>query len=328
MKVHQPHFWKDSKPNFYTFLLSPLAFFVYFFTRKKLIKPSCHVDVPVLCIGNITVGGTGKTPLVIDMVNRLKWRGHTPHIITKGYGGLRHKSHKVDRRRDNSSTVGDEALLLAAEAPTWCGEDRVQSALNAIIQGADCLVMDDGFQDPSLFKDVSLLVFDGGFGVGNNLLFPSGPLREPVDSALQRAHGAVIIGDDQTKITKILPRSLPRAHLSFYPRPEIRALQGKQLIAFAGIGRPDKFFDMLHDAGLFLLHTISFPDHHVYSATDIYKLDLLAKDPGTQLVTTKKDAVKLPEDFLKKVTVVKVDLYWQKPKQADQWLDLLFNIEL
>ncbi|MDF7674867.1 tetraacyldisaccharide 4'-kinase [Acetobacteraceae bacterium ESL0697] len=306
-------------------LLSPVSYLTHYLGQKRLARPSEHVSVPVLCIGNITVGGAGKTPLTLDFIKRLKKLGHTPHVITRGYGGQRHKFHKVDLQHDNAATVGDEALLLAAKAPTWCGLDRVLNAQKAITEGADCLILDDGFQNPSLYKDMSLLVFDGEFGVGNNHLLPAGPLRETLEGALERTQGAVIIGPDRHKLEQKFPPSLPCAHLAFYPRPEIRALLGKQVIAFAGIGRPEKFFDMLREAGLYLLHTIPFPDHHTYDNTDLNDLAMLAKIPGTALVTTAKDAVKLPPEFLRIVTIVQVDLYWEKPEMADYLLEKLFS---
>lgn len=324
-KLRQPKFWSISEAGLTIRLLSPATYLTRYLHYKRQKRPSEHVMVPVLCIGNVTVGGSGKTPLVLDFVARLKQKHHTPHIITRGYGGRSHNSHLVDLRYDDATAVGDEALILAASAPTWCGKDRLLSAQNAIKEGADCLILDDGFQDPSLFKDVSLLVFDGEFGAGNERLLPAGPMRETFASASKRAQGVVIIGPDKHKLAERFFPSLPLASLSFYPRPEIRALQGKQLIAFAGIGRPEKFFDMLRKAGLYLVDTISYPDHHNYSPSELDDLTHLAQIEGTALVTTEKDAVKLPPDFMKHVTVIKIDLYWDHSEMADHWLELLFS---
>jgi len=233
---------------------------------------------------------------------------------------------EVNPGRASARDVGDEPLLLARAAPTWIGSDRGQTARLAVGQGADCIVMDDGFQNPSLHKDVSILVVDGSVGFGNAQVMPAGPLREPIMDALKRAQVVVVIGDDRHNLLLTLPPFLFKAQARLVPGPEIRSLQGRRVVAFAGIGRPEKFFSMLQDAGVTPVRSLPFPDHHSYSNNDIQRLETLRRESGTTLVTTAKDAVKLPPAFRAQVTVVNVELLWADPKAPDHILDLLFPL--
>lgn len=309
MKLRPPLFWNQS-PSFTATLLKPLAYAAYKYGQYRLKKSAHHVSVPVLCCGNISVGGTGKTPLVLHLTRLLQQKGLHPHIITKGYGGASKRQCLVSPH-DKAKDMGDEAILLARQAPTWRGKNRVLSAQNAIAQGADCLILDDGLQDSSLHKDFSILVIDGPVGLGNGLILPSGPLREPLTSALKRVQAIIILNTDAHFLKKIFTNHIPCFQAELSPDPNIRYLTGKQCIAFCGIGRPNKFFSMLQEFNINVIRTIAFPDHHHYSSRDIKHLSSLSRVPGTVLVTTEKDAVKLPTYFLEKIIVLTIDISWQ-----------------
>ncbi|MBS1036515.1 MULTISPECIES: tetraacyldisaccharide 4'-kinase [Gluconobacter] len=324
MRLRAPRFWSVPRVGPAAFMLRPLAGIATRLTRRRMTREGYRAIVPVLCCGNVTAGGTGKTPLTLDLVQRLKDRGHSPHILSRGHGGREKGPLEVNPGRSSARDVGDEPLLLAKAVPTWVGADRAQTARLAVGQGADCLVMDDGFQNPGLHKDLSVLVVDGVVGFGNGQVMPAGPLREPVLDALKRAQCVVIIGEDRHGLLLTLPPFLFKAQARLVPGPEIRGLQGRRVVAFAGIGRPDKFFTMLQDAGVSPVRCLPFPDHHAYSANDIQRLETLRRESGTTLVTTAKDAVKLPPAFRAQVTVINVELLWADPKAPDHILDLLF----
>ncbi|MFT8807664.1 tetraacyldisaccharide 4'-kinase [Gluconobacter sp.] len=325
MKRRPPRFWLRPTRSVTARLLRPFSLIATTLTRRRLRQPTFHASVPVLCCGNITTGGTGKTPLALDLVQRLRDRGHHPHILSRGHGGRERGPIAVNPAHSTARDVGDEPLLLAQAAPTWIGADRAETARLAIGQGADCLVMDDGFQNPTLHKDVSILVVDGATGFGNGCVLPAGPLREPPADALARAQAVVVIGDDRHNLLPTFPPHLLRAQARLVPGPEIRALQGRRIVAFAGIGRPEKFFDMLRDAGVAPIRALPFPDHHFYTPRDIQRLEALSRESGTTLVTTTKDAVKLPFPFRSQVKVVSVELLWGDPTAPERLLDLLFT---
>ncbi|MXV44527.1 tetraacyldisaccharide 4'-kinase [Saccharibacter sp. 17.LH.SD] len=325
MKLRPPSFWNSAQPGVTATMLSPFEGITRILGQRRLKHPSHHVAVPVLCCGNISVGGTGKTPLVLHLVRLLQERGHNPHIITRGYGGKQRHWHRVNPDQHHAIDVGDEALLLAQHAPTWRGNDRRLSADSAIAHGADCLVLDDGLQDPALHKDFSILTLDGSVGLGNGHLLPAGPLRERLPDVVSRVHNVVIFGEDTCNIAHQLPRDLPINYAHFSPGPEIRSLAGRQCIAFAGIGRPEKFFTMLRDMGLNIIRALPFPDHHNYTRKDIRLLTQLAHAPGTSLVTTEKDAVKLPQHFKRHVTVINIDIFWYDHNAPNLILDRFFE---
>ncbi|GBR69497.1 tetraacyldisaccharide 4'-kinase [Gluconobacter kanchanaburiensis] len=325
MKRQPPKFWLHPTRSPAARLLRPFSVVATFLTRRRLKRPMFHASVPVLCCGNITTGGTGKTPLALDLVQRLRDRGYHPHILSRGHRGRQRGPVAVTPGQSTARDVGDEPLLLAQAAPTWIGADRAQTARLAISHGADCLIMDDGFQNPTLHKDVSILVVDGPSGFGNACVLPAGPLREPLSDALLRAQAVVVIGDDRHNLLPAFPSKLLTLQAKLVPGPEIRALQGRRVVAFAGIGRPEKFFDMLRDAGVDPVRALPFPDHHFYTSRDIQRLETLSRESGTTLVTTAKDAVKLPFPFRTQVRVIGVELLWADPRSPERLLDLLFR---
>lgn len=265
-------------------------------TRHRMTVPE-RISVPVICIGNFTAGGAGKTPTAIAIATRLETMGETPHFVSRGYGGQEAGPVCVDAERHSSTDVGDEPLLLSQHSPTWVSQDRLAGALAAERAGASVIVLDDGFQNPTLHKDLSLLVVDTGAGIGNGSVIPAGPLREPVKAAFKRAHGIVALGAEP--LPKDLAQYAQQAAVPIFcaklrPSTDIGAnLTGTKFIAFAGIGRPQKFFSTLGDVGAILSETRSFPDHHAFSATDAQDLLDLADRLDASLITTEKDAVRL-----------------------------------
>jgi tetraacyldisaccharide 4'-kinase len=312
--LHPPRFWRSDGaiPR----LLSPLSWLTATITARRVARPGWRAPIPVICCGNVTVGGAGKTTVALDIGQRLVARGRGVHFLLRGYGGTVRGPHRVEAN-DTAARVGDEALLLAEVAPTWVGADRAASARVAVAADAQVLVMDDGLQNPTLRKDLSLLVVDGASGFGNGRVLPAGPLREPLDKGAARCQAAVVTGADID-----LPPSLPvlRAHL--VPDPEIQEFVDAKVLAFAGIAVPNKFFTMLRENKLDLVRSVSFPDHHPYSDADIYRLIEMAR--GATLVTTPKDAVRLPAIMRSKVRVMGVSLAWDTPAMLDAMLDALF----
>jgi tetraacyldisaccharide 4'-kinase len=311
-----PSFW--SHDGLLARALSPLSAIGSALTAARIARPGWRARVPVVCCGNVTVGGAGKTTLVLNLAQRLSGRGL--HILLRGYGGASRGPHRV-APDDPVSLVGDEALLLAQAAPTWTGADRAASARAAIAAGAKILLMDDGLQNPTLVKTASILVIDGRTGFGNGRVLPAGPLREPVAAAAARCHAAVLIGDDTTGAINRLPSTLPVLRADLVQDPSIAALAGRNVLAFAGIARPEKFFEPLRRAGANLITARPFPDHHAYTTRELDQLLHHARHQQAIPVTTPKDAVRLPHSVRAQVTVVGVGLEWSEPGQIDRLLE-------
>lgn len=323
VRLSPPAFWANPQARLLPALLAPLAWGVAGLARRRARQTGWHAPVPVLCCGNITVGGTGKTTVVIDLVQRLVARGRRPHVLTRGYGGQVPDGTRVDPSRHTARDVGDEPLLLAQHCPVWVGGDRALTARCAIKAGADCLVMDDGLQNPSLAKTCALVAVDGVVGLGNGHVLPAGPLREPAMDALSRADALLMIGPDCTGLARksTLP-SLPVLYAGLEQVDVPAHVRHGRYVAFAGIGRPEKFFDGLRATGLTLAQTLPFPDHYAYNSRDIKRLQDAATHLDAQLVTTPKDAMRLPTDFRQNVVEVGVRLVWQDPKAPERLLDM------
>jgi tetraacyldisaccharide 4'-kinase len=275
-------------------------------TARRTGKPGFAPGIPVICAGNAGAGGSGKTIVALDLLARLPGR---PFALTRGYGG-RLKGPVLVRPEHGARDVGDEALLLAAAAPVIVSRDRAAGARLALAEGASVIVMDDGLQNPGLAKTLSLLVIDGGYGFGNFLLLPAGPLREPVAAAAARSQAAVLIGTDVTGAVAKLPAGLPvlQARLAASCAMD---LAGLPVVAFAGIGRPEKFFSSVEGLGAAVVARVPFPDHHRYREADARRLKRLAAGLGARLVTTAKDFVKLPDALREVAAVVTVRLLWE-----------------
>jgi tetraacyldisaccharide 4'-kinase len=270
------------------------------------------VDAPVICVGNLTVGGAGKTPMVSALVRRLIESGAQPAVVSRGYGGSVRGPYRVDPAKDTYEGVGDEPLMLAAITPVWVAKDRVAGARAAIADGADIILLDDGFQNPHLVKDASILMVDAGQGFGNGRVVPAGPLREQVASGLARADLAVLVGPpaDRDRVLQTWPELASTS--PGLGRLEVvetgLSLTDGPILAFAGIGRPEKFFTTLRDLGAELTGTHAFPDHYPYPERIIRRLITEAAGQNAMLVTTEKDATRLPPDLRREVMTVQVTL--------------------
>ena len=279
--------------------------------RRAFTSPT-ELSVPVVCVGNVTIGGTGKTPLVAAFARILQGKGRTPHILSRGYGGKLTGPLRVDAARHRAFEVGDEPLLHARIAPTWIGGDRVKSGLAAIEAGADILLMDDGFQNPGLAKTISILVIDGGYGFGNGRILPAGPLRESLSGALARADAVVILGEDVTGARDAIAGRCPVFEARIVPIADTD-IAGKRVFAFAGIGRPEKFYVTLQDMGCTLAGTRDFADHHAFSPDDVMAVCDAALKADALAVTTEKDFVRLPEEAQQMVRAVRIAIEWADP---------------
>jgi len=295
--MRAPAFWFH-KSGLLAGLLWPLSQIWKWGAARRAARPSINVGLPVICVGNLTVGGTGKTPVVTYLTERLVRDGKAVHVLSRGYGGSVKGPHRVDPRKDSAAMVGDEPLLLAPFAPVWIGADRVQTAKAAKEAGAEILLMDDGFQNPDLAKDLSIIVIDAATGFGNGRIMPAGPLREPIKAGLSRASHIILIGDmaQRAQFDRSALPPIPITEAEIVPLRTGMDWAGLRCLAFAGIGRPEKFFATLQSLGAELVATHSFADHAPYPPALFQRLKREASQAGAQLVTTEKDAVRLPAE--------------------------------
>ncbi len=280
--------------------------------------------MPVICVGNATLGGAGKTTVTLDLSRRLVARGWGVHVLLRGYGGSARGLHWVDPD-EPASIAGDEALLHAAIAPTWTCANRKTGAQALLAACAEVVLMDDGLQNPGVQKRLSLLVIDGATGFGNGRVFPAGPLREPVSAAAGRCQAAVLIGPDATGALAKLPPGLPVHRAALQPGPEAAAFAGRRVLGFAGIAMPEKFFATLTEAGADLVARRPFPDHHPYTQAELDSLLAEADRLDAVPVTTAKDAVRLPPALRERVLVLTVSLAWEDPNAPEDLLRTVIN---
>ncbi len=315
--MRAPEFWYTSreKPDLRARIFQPLAWLYARATARRLANGrKLKLEVPVVCVGNINAGGTGKTPTVIAVLSALTEMFETPHVVTRGYGGSLKGPVRVDPTRHTSEQVGDEPLLLAAFAEVWVAKDRAAGGQAAAEAGASVVVLDDGFQNPSLHQDLSFVVVDAEKGFGNGRCLPAGPLREPVSVGLSRAHAVVTIGNAVAQSgfdTSILPEGLPHLRAELTPLQTGMGWSETRAIAFAGIGHPEKFFATLKGLGADVAHAEPLEDHQPLTPALMGRLEADAKRLGAQLVTTEKDAVRLPASFRTKVITLPVRLTFE-----------------
>lgn len=311
--MQPPRFWQNppERPGLVARLLAPLGALYAAGTRRRLARPPrVALSIPVICVGNINAGGTGKTPTVMALVDMLA--GGTPHIVSRGYGGSLKGPVRVDPGKHTAKDVGDEPLLLSAFAPTWVAKDRATGAQAAEQAGATHILLDDGHQNPAVQKNLSLVIVDAETGFGNGRTLPAGPLREPVKTGLARADMVIAIGNAaaQNRFTKTwggqIPCPIARAQMELLPTGMDWA--DTPVLAFAGIGRPEKFFATLRETGARLLRAEALDDHQPLTDALMKRLTFEAKTLGAQLVTTEKDAVRLPPAFRQNVLALPVRL--------------------
>ncbi|MBK5960355.1 tetraacyldisaccharide 4'-kinase [Rhodoplanes elegans] len=297
--MREPDFWWRA-PGLAAMLASPLGTVYGRIAAARLRRPGRTLPVPVVCVGNLTLGGAGKTPTAIAIARLLQGAGLKPIFLTRGYKG-RLKGPLTVTPGAAAADVGDEPLLLARTAPTILARDRVAGAQAALAAGARVIVMDDGLQNPSLAKSLALVVLDGRRGIGNGCVFPAGPLRLGLEAQLDVAHALLVIGPPSDLALSVLDatrrRGLPVFSGRVLPDPAaVAALRGKRLLAYAGIADPGKFFATLANAGLAPVRTAHFADHHAFTETEAARLIADAAADGLTLVTTEKDFLRLQGD--------------------------------
>lgn len=297
--MRAPAFWWKPAPDALAHLLSPLGALYGAAAARRMRRPGERVGVPVICVGNFVAGGAGKTPASIAFARELIKAGGRPFFLSRGYGAARSVTSPivVDPASHRAADVGDEPLLLARVAPAVVCANRVAGARLAVASGASAIVMDDGLQNPSLAKDFRLAVIDGAVGGGNGLCIPAGPLRAPLDAQLAQTDAIIVIGTGdpgERAAQRALKMRIPlmRAHLT----PDAQAaaaVRGKRVYAFAGIGRPDKFFKTLTEIGAEIAAARAFADHHPYSNKELDELRASAARMNAALITTEKDLARI-----------------------------------
>jgi len=317
MPPSAPEFW--ARRGALSLLLAPLGclYDVAGAARRTWTRPY-RAPVPVICVGNLVAGGTGKTPIVADLARRLTARGIAVHILSRGYGGILPGPVQVDPARHDAAAVGDEPLMLARGAPTWVARDRTAGARAAAAAGAQAIVMDDGLQNPTLAKDLTLVVFDGGYGFGNRRVMPAGPLREGIARGLARADAAVMLSVDQTDAATLLGAISTLQAEPLIPTAEFA---GRAFVLFAGIGRPQKFFDHFAKTGARVVAARGFADHHPYSEAELKALADTAQKAGATLMTTEKDWVRLAPSWRTRVQYLPLAVAWRDEAALDRLLD-------
>jgi tetraacyldisaccharide 4'-kinase len=295
--MREPAFWWR-KPGLASGLLAPAGAYYGAIAARRMAQTGARADVPVVCVGNFTLGGAGKTPTAIMFARMLHDAGERVFCLSRGYGGNLAGPKRIDAQADAAAQVGDEALLLAQVAPTVVARDRVAGAQAARAAGASVIIMDDGLQNPSLAKDCTVAVIDARRGIGNGRVFPAGPLRAPLAAQLARTDALLVVGDGEAaQVVISAAPQLPVFHARLVPDAAATAsLHGRNVLAFAGIGDPDKFFATASAAGIAVTERRAFADHHRFSAEEAARLVVQAEHGGMALLTTEKDRARMTGD--------------------------------
>jgi len=321
--MREPAFWWR-QPGFASALLAPAAAIYGAVASSRMMREGKRCSVPVICVGNFTLGGSGKTPAVVSIAKMLQDAGERVFCLSRGYGGSASGPKLVDAHADTAAAVGDETLLLARVASTIVSRERVSGAEFARTQGATVVLMDDGLQNGSIKKDFTLAVVDGRRGLGCGKVFPAGPLRAPLAAQWTRCDALLVVGEasgcgDVVAAAKMQGKSVFNARL--VPEPAaVTALSGKHVLAFAGIGDPDKFFSTLVAAGVDAQRRAPFPDHHRFTTEEAAHLVMQADEAGLEIVTTEKDHARLMHDaglaaLCQRAHVLPVTLEFEKPEE-------------
>jgi tetraacyldisaccharide 4'-kinase len=318
--MRAPEFWgrNDALSRAIVALLTPIGWLYGASVRWKMSRAEpMRPRARVICVGNLTVGGTGKTPVTGYIAQMLAEKGLKVFVLSRGYGGRVRHATLVDPEQDAAADVGDEPLILSQTVPVIVSADRRKGAALAEKHKADVIVMDDGHQNFALVKDLSLVVVDAESGFANGRVLPAGPLREPVAQGLARADAVVLVGDGTPSLDGFAGPVL-RARIVTRDAPELR---GTRVVAFAGIGRPDKFFQSLRSLGAELAHANPYPDHHVYTASEVARLRAKARVAQAELITTEKDFVRLTPIEREGILVLPVEAAFEDPPALSDLLD-------
>ncbi len=326
--MREPGFWYRP-PSMMSALLSPLGVVYGAATAWRMQRAGQDIGIPVICIGNYHVGGAGKTPATLKVASILRTAGETPFVVSRGYGGELGGPVRVDPQFHTTRDVGDEPLMTASHVPVIVARDRVAGALLAKSEGASVVLLDDGFQNPSLNKNLSLIVIDGERGVGNGEVFPAGPLRAPLPPQIARTNAVIIVGEGHSA-DLISSAAANRGALVLLAslkadQSSANALHGQRVLAFAGIGDPQRFFATLRANGVNVIGERSFADHHVFSPADIEGLVAEATAKSLKLVTTAKDMVRIRSDarlskHATKIVTLKVSMEFEDEEKLRQFV--------
>lgn len=322
--MRTPAWW--TQKNWQSSALLP-ASWLYGLGQKldKYFTKTQRPPLPVIGVGNLTAGGAGKTPTAIALAHLLHEAGETPHIVSRGYGGIKQHARRVDANTDTAKQVGDEALLLALHAPTWVGGNRLASCVAAQQSGATVVIADDALQHYALRQGMQVLVVDAAYGFGNGRLLPAGPLREPILPTLRQCH-AVLIGENaQASLNAQLAAAAGCTHAQLTPAMGTDFLHYQRWFAFAGIARPEKFYRTLRSHGAELIGTKDFGDHHMFTDAEIEALAARAAALQARLITTEKDAVRLPAHARAAIATLPVRLQWSDPESATKFVQCLLQ---
>jgi len=294
--MREPAFWHAPK-SWKSHLLRPLGALYGAIAAQRLQHQGLQAGIPVFCVGNYHVGGAGKTPAVLALAKIMRALGEIPVVLSRGYGGRLHGPVMVDAARHSAADVGDEPLMLASQVPVAVSRERIGGVALAKSQRASVILMDDGFQNPSIAKDTSLIVIDSDRGLGNGLVFPAGPLRAPLKAQLARTDALIVIGEGAAATAvaaAVAVRAAPVLSARLVPdAASLARLNGKRVLAFAGIGDPQRFFRTLRSSGLDVVRERTYADHHRFSDSEINRLIADAARESLTLVTTEKDIARL-----------------------------------
>ena len=326
--MREPGFW-HGPASLNSHLLKPLAALYGAVAAQRLQRKGLHAGIPVLCVGNYHVGGAGKTPTVLALAKLLRDLGETPVVLSRGYGGKLAGPVRVDPARHAASDVGDEPLMMAGAVPVVVSRKRADGVPLARAQGATVILMDDGFQNPGIVKDASLIVIDSERGLGNGQVFPAGPLRAPLQPQLARTDALVVVGSGsaaESVAAEIAAQGKPVLSAHLKPdEAQVASLRGRRVLAFAGIGDPTRFFNTLRSSGIEVAAQRAFADHHAYSQAEIESLIAEAKREALTLVTTEKDLARL-RDRAQQIVPFRVTLEFDDPTLLRKFVaDRLFK---
>jgi tetraacyldisaccharide 4'-kinase len=321
------------KADWRAWALSPISFVYGRVAGRRMARGRrAQIPLPVICVGNFTVGGAGKTPTAIALARAAKQRGLRPGFLSRGYGGSLDVTTLVDPEHHRAEAVGDEALLLAREALTVISRKRIDGAHRLIAEGADLIIMDDGFQSARLAIDFALVVVDTVRGIGNGHLVPGGPVRAPIGEQMRQLSAILKVGDGEAadRLVRKAARAGKQIHVAALRPRQQQSLSGSSVLAFTGIADPEKFYRTVQEVGGLIAVRRSFPDHHFFSEDEIVSLLEDARSQGLTLVTTAKDAVRLAghhgpaEELLKSLQVIEVDMIFDDHQAPAKIIDAAF----